>query len=141
MSLQVSVLGHRTLELALGDGGPHVGHGPCFHLRLGLDTPGAHVWQKQHVRVGDEARVHLGLFFVDVESGRGDVAGFESLDQSGFVHDGATGCVDYHDTLLHLFEFFCADDVAGLGLLQMSTYALTSAEQKGPEESRSWNLR
>lgn len=140
MSLQVGVLGHRALELALGDGGSHVGYGPRFHLRLCLDTPGAHVWQKQHVRVGDEARVHLGLFFVDVESGRGDVAGFESLDQSGFVHDGATGCVDYHDTLLHLFEFFCADDVAGLGLLQISKFALKLTEQKTLEENGYCNL-
>lgn len=71
---------------------------------------------EQDIGVGKEAGVDLGLFFVDVETDAGDLAGFEGGDEGGFVHDGASGGVDDDDAGFHDGELGGGDCVSSGGL-------------------------
>lgn len=82
-----------------------------------LDGPRPHVRHEHDVRVRDEARVHLGLLLVDVQARGCDMAALERLYQRVLVHDGPSCRVDDDDTLLHLGELRCRDDVACVFLI------------------------
>ncbi len=62
-------------------------------------------------RMVDQGQVGRRLLFVDVESGPGDVAGFERLQQRRFVDQPAAGAVDDACTGLHLLDRVRVDHV------------------------------
>jgi hypothetical protein len=67
--------------------------------------------KKHNVRVLEESWMNRRLLLKDIETCGKHLSGFEGFDQSVFVHDSASSCVDYYDAFLHLCEFCCADDV------------------------------
>src|SRR5579859_1282868 len=89
------------------------GHGG--HFRTSFDAGGAHV--RRHDDIGTlEAGMDEGLLFENVEGGAGDFFGFESVNERGFVNDGAAGSVDYKRGGLHAKKFWNVEQAARFGI-------------------------
>lgn len=85
-----------------------------LHLLLRLDCLGTHVRQEDAVVHLDQTFVDLGLGRVDVETGTGEFAGVESVDESFLVDDTTTSGVDEDGAVLHLLELGLAERLFGL---------------------------
>ena len=57
----------------------------------------------------EEVRIDVGFVAEDVETGTSQFAGFEGLDQTRFVDDGASGGIDEEGSVFHCREFGVAD--------------------------------
>ena len=77
--------GGRALSLEEGGDVLRGGEG---HAAAGFGGGGAEVWREDDVGAL-EAGVDEGFLFEDIEAGAGNLLGFESVDEGGFVHDWA----------------------------------------------------
>jgi hypothetical protein len=85
------------------------------HAAAGFGGGGSEVRSEDDIRAF-EADVDERFLLEYVEAGAGDFSGFESVDQSGFVYDGAAGSVDEEGGCLHAEKFRRVEESAGVAV-------------------------
>lgn len=87
------------------------------HIFLGFVGGSAEVWSEGDVLFEAEERVigGGGLFFEDVESATGDVAGVDGFFEGHFIDEAAAGAVDDEGALIHEADALLVEDVLGVG--------------------------
>jgi hypothetical protein len=100
-----------------GDGRPAIQHREGVgdrevgHRGAGFGGRAGEVRDEQHVLERHQARMNLGLVFVDVERRAGNQPFFERPGQRGFVHDRPARGIDQVRSALHFRQRLLIDEV------------------------------